>query len=175
MEGRQTLFPPLFIRTIPTSSTTTTSQPIIVRADDTSEIEFLGGSGDDSTKPTNASVTGFQGEGWTIALVVLTSVRLLVLLTLWIYLTRRTLRSKVSLHRVWVSQLLLAAIALSHLVLYAFVVNPNPVSCGIIRIGLGMAHATPFAILVLKIVLIVSCNKGKQYFSISGGEVCSGT
>ena len=147
---RQTLFPPLIVRTAPSP----TSTP---------RLPLLTGRATEVPHPTGGSnAPRFVNEGWTIALTVLTSVRLLLLLTLWIYLTKRTLAVRVPLRRVWLTQLLLASLALSHVVLYAFVVQPTPISCAIIRLGVGLSYALPFVVLTLKLIIVTATYKGKE-------------
>ncbi|GAB6031386.1 hypothetical protein CHUAL_009168 [Chamberlinius hualienensis] len=160
---RFTLFPPIFYNSQPlattTTTTTTTSSPII-RQNFTKPNNFVLITSANNNATIDKQLPKFTAEGWSIALIVLTTVRLIIVLSLWIYLTRRIINSKVPLSRVWHSQLLLASIAISHLILYAFVFPPSNFSCSVIRLGVGLAYAIPFALLTLKLILIASNYRG---------------
>lgn len=142
MDVRYTLFPPLVVTkaTTTTTTTTTTVAPLEVSRHPTWNTE----------------------EGWSIALLVLTTVRLALTLCLWTYLTYGTIRARTRLAVVWPHQLLLLVLTLSHGILYAFAMSPTPVVCGVLRLCHGLVYVVMFGVIVLKLIVIAANDKGYE-------------
>ena len=109
------------------------------------------------TKSTNNQAIVRTGS-WIIALIVLAGLGILVVLVFEFYLMSKLIGTPVvkEWRTMWLGQLLLFAIFLCYLTLFAFILVPTKATCGIIRFGIGGCYAMCFAILLVKLMIILS-------------------
>jgi len=97
-------------------------------------------------------------QRWVIALGVLAGLGLLSCIVFEIYILYRLLGTRMG-HKwrtMWLGQLLLFGIFLSYLVLFAFIFIPTKATCGITRFGVGVSYAVCFAVLLVKLMVILT-------------------
>lgn len=104
--------------------------------------------------------------GWVIALITLSSVGIVCVLAIEVWLLIKTLAvrrtSSPSFQSMWLGQVLLFGIFCSYLTLFAFLPFSSPVTCGIIRFCVGICYALCFSVLVVKLLLILDSKSGLQ-------------
>ncbi|XP_005089382.2 metabotropic glutamate receptor 2 isoform X2 [Aplysia californica] len=99
-----------------------------------------------------------QGHRWVIALGVLAGVGILAVIIFEIYILYKLLGTRMG-HKwrtMWLGQLLLFGIFLAYLVLFAYIFVPTKATCGITRFGVGVSYAICFAVLLVKLMVILT-------------------
>lgn len=126
----------------------------IVSEDWTNQNETGKQDGDDDDDPPVELRDGV----WVIILIVLAGVGLFLVIIIEIFLLCRMAGTTLTrrFRTFWLGQLLLFSIFLCYLALFAFVPSPTKASCGIIRFCVGVCYAMPFAILLVKLMIILS-------------------
>ena len=95
---------------------------------------------------------------WVFALIVLAGLGLFLVVVFEIYLMSKIIGAPLIKHwrTMWLGQLLLFAIFLCYLVLFAFIPIPSVITCAIIRFGVGVAYSMCFSIMLVKLMIILS-------------------
>ena len=100
--------------------------------------------------------SGRRDGVWVIVLIVCAAVGILLVFIFEIVIMYKLSGTSMPLRKLWLGQLLLLAILLSYLCLFAFVPSPNDTTCGIVRFGVGGCYALIFSILLVKLMIILS-------------------
>ncbi|XP_064612336.1 metabotropic glutamate receptor 2-like isoform X2 [Liolophura sinensis] len=105
------------------------------------------------------------GSVWIIALGVLAGLGILSVIIFEIYIMTLILpnRSTRQLRSMWLGQLLLFGIFISYLTLFAFIFTPTKATCGITRFGVGVSYAVCFAVLLVKLMVIMTSKNTEGY------------
>uniref|UniRef100_K1QQK5 Metabotropic glutamate receptor 2 n=1 Tax=Magallana gigas TaxID=29159 RepID=K1QQK5_MAGGI len=98
------------------------------------------------------------GQRWIIALGVLAGLGVLAVLIFEVYILYKLLGTRIGRQwrTMWLGQLLLLGIFLSYLTLFAFIVIPTDVTCGITRFGVGFCYSILFAVLLVKLMVLLT-------------------
>lgn len=98
------------------------------------------------------------GQKWIIALGVLAGVGILAVLVFEIYILYKLMGTKTGRQwrTLWLGQLLLFGIFLSYLTLFAYLPIPTDATCGITRFGVGLSYSIMFAVLLVKLMVILT-------------------
>lgn len=99
-----------------------------------------------------------EGQKWIIPLGVLAGLGILAVIIFEIYIISRLMGTEMStqLRTMWLGQLLLFGIFCSYLTLFAYLFIPTNTTCGITRIGVGMSYAICFAVLLVKLMVLLT-------------------
>ncbi|XP_041347672.1 metabotropic glutamate receptor 2-like [Gigantopelta aegis] len=112
-------------------------------------------------------MTRFEvGQRWIIALGVMAGLGVLIVIMFEIYILYRLLGTRMG-HRwrtMWLGQLLLFGIFLCYMTLFAYILIPTKATCGIIRFGVGVSYAFCFAVLLVKLMVILTSKSSKLSF-----------
>ena len=118
-------------------------------------------------------MTRFEvGQNWIIALGVMAGLGVLIVIIFEIYILYRLLGTRLG-HRwrtMWLGQLLLFGIFLCYMTLFAYILIPTRVTCGIIRFGVGVSYAFCFAVLLVKLMVILTSKSSKHSFQAGDVE-----
>ena len=117
-----------------------------------------------ATEPSTVSPvtpSGIREGSWVIVLIILASLGILIVVLFEFYIMYRLVGSQrtsgVSRRRtIWLGQLLMLGIFLCYLTLFAFVPHQTTVTCTLIRLGVGCSYALCFAVLLVKLMIILS-------------------
>ena len=122
----------------------------------TTSLPSQSGSGDDEKDDGN-SVRMREGI-WVMVLLILSALGVLLVIAFEIYLLARICGSNYleSWRSMWLGQLLLLAVLLCYISCFAFVPTPTVVTCTIIRLAIGGCYAMIFAVLLVKLMIILS-------------------
>ncbi|CAG5126096.1 unnamed protein product [Candidula unifasciata] len=98
------------------------------------------------------------GQKWIIALGVLAGLGILCVIVFEIYILYKLLGTPTGSRwrTMWLGQLLLFGIFLCYLVLFAYLPIPTKATCGITRFGVGVSYAFCFAVLLVKLMVILT-------------------
>ncbi|BFZ18672.1 hypothetical protein BsWGS_21711 [Bradybaena similaris] len=99
-----------------------------------------------------------RGQKWIIALGVLAGLGILCVIVFEIYILYKLLGTPTGSRwrTMWLGQLLLFGIFLCYLVLFAYLPIPTKATCGITRFGVGVSYAFCFAVLLVKLMVILT-------------------
>ena len=118
------------------------------------------GKGDEMTSAPGSGDPPFEMRdgSWVIVLIILASLGILFIIIFELYLMCKVMNTPFTtrFRTMWLGQLLLFAIFLSYLTLFAFVPSPTKATCGILRFGIGSCYAMCFAVLLVKLMIIHS-------------------
>ncbi|XP_076435087.1 metabotropic glutamate receptor 2-like [Babylonia areolata] len=154
---------------LPTTTTTTTTtasagncQPI--NDGNTSAVYYphgqeITGAYMQGERMDSEYATRFEvGQRWIIALGVLAGLGILAVLVFEIYILYKLLGTRMG-HKwrtMWLGQLLLFGIFLCYLTLFAYLPIPTDATCGITRFGVGVSYSICFAVLLVKLMVILT-------------------
>ncbi|KAK3587263.1 hypothetical protein CHS0354_034407 [Potamilus streckersoni] len=112
------------------------------------------------------------GHQWIIAIGVLAGMGILCVLFFEIYILYKLLGTRIGKQwrTMWLGQLLLFGLFLSFLVLFAYLPVPSKATCGITRFGVGVSYAICFAVLLVKLMVLLT---SKNSESLIPGEESS--
>lgn len=110
------------------------------------------------------------GQKWIIALGVLGGLGVLAVIIFEIYILFKLMGTNIGRQwrTMWLGQLLLLGIFLAYLTLFAFLFIPTKATCGITRFGVGVSYAMIFAVLLVKLMVILT---SKSSESLIPGDV----
>ncbi len=133
----------------------TTPAPPVVDASSTSP--FIKDGLEDQEQKVGPPIK-MREDGWVIALMVLVGLGIIMVVFMEIYLTSKIIGTPYVKHwrTMWLGKLLLLAVFLCYLTLFAFVPVPTKATCGILRFGVGVSFAMCFAIMLVKLMIILS-------------------
>ncbi|XP_041347673.1 metabotropic glutamate receptor 3-like [Gigantopelta aegis] len=111
------------------------------------------------------------GQKWVIALIVLACLGIFAVLVFEAYIVYKML---IRGHRqqwrtMWLGQLLLLGILLCYLTLFAYIPVPTKATCGITRFGVGVSYAFCFAVLLVKLMVILTSKSSEP--SLLPGDI----
>lgn len=98
------------------------------------------------------------GFKWIIALGVLAGLGIVAVFVFEIYILYKLLGTRIG-HQwrtMWLGQILLFALFLSYLTLFAYLFVPTKATCGITRFGVGFCYALIFAVLLVKLMVLLT-------------------
>ncbi|GFS15263.1 metabotropic glutamate receptor 2 [Elysia marginata] len=143
-----------------TASTTTPrvniNNTVIVRYPEGQEIT---GAYFDANRPDSEYGTRFDlNHRWIIALGVLAGLGILSVIVFEIYILYKLLGTRMGnkWRTMWLGQLLLFGVLLCYLVLFAYLPIPTKATCGITRFGVGVSYSICFAVLLVKLMVILT-------------------
>ncbi|XP_055861744.1 metabotropic glutamate receptor 3-like isoform X2 [Biomphalaria glabrata] len=112
------------------------------------------------------------GHKWIIALGVLAGVGILSVIIFEIYILYKLLGTEMrnKWRTMWLGQLLLFGIFLCYLVLFAYLPIPTKATCGITRFGVGVSYAFCFAVLLVKLMVILTSKSSDILVASDGGS-----
>ncbi|KAK3786898.1 hypothetical protein RRG08_017496 [Elysia crispata] len=95
---------------------------------------------------------------WIIALGVLAGLGILSVIVFEIYILYMMLGTHMAnkWRTMWLGQLLLFGVLLCYLVLFAYLPIPTKATCGITRFGVGVSYSICFAVLLVKLMVILT-------------------
>ncbi|GFN87796.1 metabotropic glutamate receptor 2 [Plakobranchus ocellatus] len=95
---------------------------------------------------------------WIIALGVLAGLGILCVVVFEIYILYKLLGTRLGnkWRTMWLGQLLLFGVLLCYLTLFAYLPIPTKATCGITRFGVGVSYAICFAVLLVKLMVILT-------------------
>lgn len=95
---------------------------------------------------------------WIIALGVLAGMGILTVIVFEIFIMYKLLGTRMGnkWRTMWLGQLLLFGVLLCYLVLFAYIPIPTKATCGITRFGVGVAYSICFAVLLVKLMVILT-------------------
>ena len=98
------------------------------------------------------------GQQWIIALGVLAGLGILSVIVFEVYILYKLLGTRIGRQwrTMWLGQLLLFGIFLSYLTLFAYLPIPTNATCGITRFGVGLCYSIMFAVLLVKLMVILT-------------------
>lgn len=121
--------------------------------------EFTGIWRDNQNRSDDDYKTRFQYDhDWIIALGVCAGLGIVCVLVFEIYIVFKLIGTKIGKQwrTMWLGQLLLFGIFIAYLVLFAYMWIPSKVTCGITRFGVGVAYAMCFAVLLVKLMVLLT-------------------
>lgn len=121
--------------------------------------EFTGVWRENQTREDNDSKTRFEiGHEWIIAIGVLAGLGIVCVLVFEIYILYKLMGTKIGKQwrTMWLGQLLLFGLFLCYLVLIAYIFTPTKATCGITRFGVGVSYAVCFAVLLVKLMVLLT-------------------
>lgn len=124
-----------------------------------SNQEFTGIWRNDQPRTDAEYMTRFElGHDWIIALGVLAGLGIVCVLVFEIYILYKLMGTKIGKQwrTMWLGQLLLFGIFLAYLVCIAYLWIPTRVTCGITRFGVGVSYAMCFAVLLVKLMVLLT-------------------
>jgi len=107
----------------------------------------------------NEKKTRFElGQEWIIALGVLAGLGILCVLVFEIYILYKLMGTKIGKQwrTMWLGQLLLLGLFLCYLTAFAYLPVPSKATCGITRFGVGLSYSICFAVLLVKLMVILT-------------------
>ncbi|KAL4223422.1 hypothetical protein ACF0H5_016892 [Mactra antiquata] len=113
----------------------------------------------DQPRDDNDWKTRFEnGHDWIIALGVCAGLGIVCVLVFEVYILYRLMGTKIGKQwrTMWLGQLLLFGLFCAYLVLFAFLFTPTKATCGITRFGVGVSYAMIFAILLVKLMVLLT-------------------
>ncbi|XP_061197344.1 metabotropic glutamate receptor 6-like [Saccostrea echinata] len=107
------------------------------------------------------------GQKWIIALGVLAGLGILAVLVFEVYILYKLIGTSIGRQwrTMWLGQLLLLGILLSYLTLFAFIFIPTDATCGITRFGVGFCYAIIFAVLLVKLMVLLTSKSSESIFA----------
>ncbi|XP_064620112.1 metabotropic glutamate receptor-like isoform X2 [Lineus longissimus] len=95
---------------------------------------------------------------WVIPLMILAGLGIFIVLCFEIYVLSKLIGTKaIRMWRtMWLGQLLLVAVILSYMVCFLFIPTPTKWTCGLIRFGVGASYSMIYAVLLVKLMIILS-------------------
>lgn len=99
-------------------------------------------------------------ESWVVPMLAVATVNVIVLIAFEIYVVCKASRNTPSRRHLFLGQMLLLGLLLGSLVGFAYAVEPNEFSCGVIRFGTGFSYALIYSSLLVKLVFLISLNTG---------------
>lgn len=107
------------------------------------------------------------GQKWIIALGVLAGLGILAVIVFEIYILYKLMGTKIGRQwrTMWLGQLLLCGIFLAYLTLFAYIPVPTKATCGITRFGVGVSYAIIFAVLLVKLMVILTSKSSESYIA----------
>ena len=99
---------------------------------------------------------GLREGAWVIVLIVCLAIDLLIVVAFECFIMYKLAGTSISLAKIWLGQLLLVAVFLTFLSLFAFVTTETDSSCGIIRFSVGVCYAMIFSVFLVKLLIILS-------------------
>ncbi|WAR03385.1 GRM2-like protein [Mya arenaria] len=135
-------------------------EPILTKAFKMNqEITGVWGRSEMQERLPGEDKTRFEiGQDWIIALGVCAGLGIVCVLVFEIYILYKLMGTKMGNHwrTMWLGQLLLLGIFLSFLVCFAYLPTPNKATCGITRFGVGLAYSICFAVLLVKLMVLLT-------------------
>ncbi|CAL1543924.1 unnamed protein product [Lymnaea stagnalis] len=135
--------------------------------------QAITGAFSDQSRDSKEYGTRFDlGHKWIIALGVLAGLGILCVIIFEIYILYKLLGTSMGRQwrTMWLGQLLLFGLFLCYLVLFAYLPIPTKATCGITRFGVGVSYAFCFAVLLVKLMVILT---SKSSDLILPGELAS--
>ncbi|KAL8599974.1 hypothetical protein ACOMHN_038973 [Nucella lapillus] len=98
------------------------------------------------------------GQRWIIALGVLAGLGILSVMVFEVYILYKLLGTRMGnkWRTMWLGQLLLFAVLLCYLTLFAYLFIPTKETCGLTRFGVGVSYSMCFAVLLVKLMVILT-------------------
>ena len=121
--------------------------------------EFTGVYREAQERDSNDSMTRFEiGHQWIIAIGVLAGLGIVCVVVFEIYILYKLMGTKIGKQwrTMWLGQLLLFGLFLCYLVLIAYIFTPTAATCGITRFGVGVSYAFCFAVLLVKLMVLLT-------------------
>lgn len=121
--------------------------------------EFTGVWRRDQVRPDEDWKTRFEkGQDWIIALGVCAGLGIVCVLVFEIYILYKLMGTKIGKQwrTMWLGQLLLFGIFCAYLVCFAYLFTPTKATCGITRFGVGVTYAMCFAVLLVKLMVLLT-------------------
>ena len=113
----------------------------------------------DQPRDSEDSETRFEnGHDWIIAIGVCAGMGILCVLVFEVYILYKLMGTKIGKQwrTMWLGQLLLFGIFLCYLTLFAYLFTPTKATCGITRFGVGVSLSICFAILLVKLMVLLT-------------------
>ncbi|RUS84820.1 hypothetical protein EGW08_007435 [Elysia chlorotica] len=109
---------------------------------------------------------------WIIAIGVLGGLGILSVLVFEIYILYMLLGTRMGnkWRTMWLGQLLLFGVLLCYLVLFAYLPIPTKATCGITRFGVGVSYSICFAVLLVKLMVILTSRTSSDVLLPGDGE-----
>ncbi|XP_059165918.1 metabotropic glutamate receptor 3-like isoform X2 [Physella acuta] len=159
----------------PTTISMTTQQPVISSTGSLSTVpvqyplgQVITGAYQNVYRANEEYGTRFDlGHKWIIALGVLAGLGILCVIIFEIYILYKLLGTRMGKQwrTMWLGQLLLFGIFLCYLVLFAYLPIPTKATCGITRFGVGVSYAFCFAVLLVKLMVILTSKTSEVLFT----------
>lgn len=151
--------------TTPVVATGTTSgatgangKPSVTKVEYPTEQAITGAFSEQSRDSKEYGTRFDLGHKWIIALGVLAGLGILCVIIFEIYILYKLLGTHMGRQwrTMWLGQLLLFGLFLCYLVLFAYLPIPTKATCGITRFGVGVSYAFCFAVLLVKLMVILT-------------------
>ncbi|KAK7087453.1 metabotropic glutamate receptor 2-like [Littorina saxatilis] len=112
------------------------------------------------------------GRKWIIALGALAGLGILAVIIFEIYILYKMLGTQMGQkwRTMWLGQLLLFGIFLCYLTLFAYLPTPTKATCGITRFGVGVSYSICFAVLLVKLMVILTSKNTDNSLIPGDGE-----
>jgi hypothetical protein len=145
------------VRTLPPLSTEELLNQMINKYFEDDQ-EFTGVWRDQERMSKDSSTRFENGYDWIIALGVCAGLGLVCVLVFEIYILYKLMGTKIGKQwrTMWLGQLLLFGLFCSYLTLFAYLFTPTKATCGITRFGVGVSYAMCFAILLVKLMVLLT-------------------
>ena len=127
--------------------------------------EFTGVYRDNQERDSEDSMTRFEiGHQWIIAIGVLAGLGIVCVFVFEIYILYKLMGTKIGKQwrTMWLGQLLLFGLFLCYLTLIAYIFTPTKATCGITRFGVGVSYAFCFAVLLVKLMVLLTSKSSAE-------------
>lgn len=120
--------------------------------------EFTGVWREQDRDDIDSSTRFDNGFDWIIAIGVCAGLGIVCVLVFEVYILYKLMGTKIGKQwrTMWLGQLLLFGIFCSYLTLFAYLFTPTKATCGITRFGVGVSYAMCFAILLVKLMVLLT-------------------
>ncbi|GLV40682.1 uncharacterized protein CBL_04485 [Carabus blaptoides fortunei] len=138
---------------VPRTTTTSTARPPV-----SSIITSKTGAGAGVRRVTATSV--FRTEAWVAPVLTLAALCMLLIVGFELFVICKTWRATPSRRHLFLGQMLLLGLFACACVGAAVALAPTPFTCGVVRLGAGLAYTVVFSALLVKCVFLISLNGG---------------
>ncbi|XP_045174045.2 metabotropic glutamate receptor-like isoform X2 [Mercenaria mercenaria] len=120
--------------------------------------EFTGVWREQMRESKDSSTRFENGFDWIIAIGVCAGLGIVCVLVFEIYILYKLMGTKIGKQwrTMWLGQLLLFGLFCSYLTLFAYLFTPTKETCGITRFGVGVSYAMCFAVLLVKLMVLLT-------------------
>lgn len=140
---------------VPRTTTTSTSTASPVSSIITTRTAVAGGG-----VRRTATTSVFRTEAWVAPVLTLAGVCMLLIAGFELFVICKTWRATPSRRHLFLGQMLLLGLFACACVGGALALAPTPLTCGLVRLGAGLAYTMVFSALLVKCVFLISLNGG---------------